>query len=513
MQVAARQGALLYEDNALRLRLVVLVALSLALGAMSVFRFPLNHDAAWLLYLAGQVNHGARMYVDFPEVNPPLIVWLNMPIAYAAEHLSLPVGTLFRVVVLALSCASVFGSAYILRSSMGTVANWSWLSAASFAAVALPGYDFGQREHLALLLVLPYLAEAATRHTAAEHRRILHFSAATCAAMGVALKPHFLLLPLLVEAVIILRTGRRLSAAPLVIASLIGAYGICVLLLTPEYFPMARMFARSYWNYSGKWFSFVFIPEFHIAVLLVVVAWCVRPNPGILLHTLSVAAAAFTIAALVQHKAWTYHWYPVIALAWLLFAQAATASMTYRERWPPHLIVCLVATLLTAITYVNSQRNATKSNPFPEMLGPTIEELGGGPVMIFATPLRATFPLVIEPGIGTSSRFPSMGVIRAAHISQDTELARYVSNALAEDMRNTPPRLLIVETSASFDYWTYLLQDPHLADALRHYQLAKIVGNFRFFNIPAGRRTEDDSIHSHREPAVKREKTPTLGGQ
>jgi len=65
--------------------------------------------------------------------------------------------------------------------------------------VAGHGYDFGQREHLAVLFILPFLAEAAMRSVAVGPKRTLHFAVAACAAIGAALKPHFFLLPLLVE--------------------------------------------------------------------------------------------------------------------------------------------------------------------------------------------------------------------------------------------------------------------------------------------------------------------------
>lgn len=103
--------------------------------------------------------------------------------------------------------------------------------------------------------------------------------------------------------------------------------------------------------------------------------------------------------------------------------------------------------------------------------------------MILATPLRAAFPLVTEPGIGTSSRFPAMGVMRAASMNHDQELAEYVRNAVREDLQRIPPRLLIVET-ASFDYLAQLSRDPQVAKALAEYELVKTVGPFRFFKRP-----------------------------
>jgi len=41
---------------------------------------PVNPDIALFLYDAGRVLDGAQLYRDVVEINPPLIVVLNMPV-------------------------------------------------------------------------------------------------------------------------------------------------------------------------------------------------------------------------------------------------------------------------------------------------------------------------------------------------------------------------------------------------------------------------------------------------
>jgi len=74
-----------------------------------------------------------------------------------------------------------------------------------FALVPAAGYDFGQREHLAVLMSLPYLAVAALRLQPAPVSRSWRSGVALVAAIGFAIKPHFLLVPALVEGLIFLR--------------------------------------------------------------------------------------------------------------------------------------------------------------------------------------------------------------------------------------------------------------------------------------------------------------------
>lgn len=474
----------------------LLLAVSLWLGARSVFASLLNHDVAWLLYLAGKVLQGARLYVDYPEVNPPLIVWLNLPLAYAAQQAGLAPATVLRLAVLALAVASVGWTAAILRRSLGSGPAWCGLLFAAYAAIALPGYDFGQREHLALLLVLPYLGGAVLR-LEAELLSCRHaMAAAACAAVGLALKPHFLLVPLLVEG-LLLWHGRRLPWRETLLMGALGAlYGVLVLWLAPDYLSMLALLSRSYWNYASEnWFDFLRVPQCQAAIILVGISWWAPSPHQAVRRVLSAAALGFALAALIQHKAWSYHWYPPMALGWLLFSQAAAAALAQRRAQGVPLSPVLVgsaALLLSAVALWSAPRDSLKLNPYPAQLGPVIRRLGGGPVLMLATPLRVAFPLVTEPGIGSTARFPAMGIALAARQSGDAALEDYLRRTLAEDMRKMPPRLLVVEARPDpevpgWDYLAFFTQDAALARMLGQFQQVGEVGKFRIFqHKPAG---------------------------
>ena len=53
------------------------------------FNAELVSDAAWFLYVANGLLHGKSLYVNFMEVNPPLGMWLTVPIQWLALHLNL----------------------------------------------------------------------------------------------------------------------------------------------------------------------------------------------------------------------------------------------------------------------------------------------------------------------------------------------------------------------------------------------------------------------------------------
>lgn len=468
----------------------IMLLVSVLLGSFSIFRYPINHDVSWLLYLSSRVVDGAKLYVDYPEINPPLIVWFGMPMAIAANLIGASVETIFRLFVLALALISVSCSVLLLRNKLGTNAEWALLSFVLYAVITLPGYDFGQREHLALLLALPYLAESVLRMQGNTRIGFAHVGAAALASAGFALKPHFLLVPLLVEAVLVLKTRRPPAPGPFLIGGAMLLYFAAICIVTPGYFPMLRMLTRAYWIYTNANWLDILLSHYCLgAIILGGFAWIVRPEPRNAFCIISAASIAFALSALVQRNGWSYHWYPSAAGCWLLFALAMVATVSKRRIFntgAAQLVVGLVSMLMSALAFAIAPHAAQALNPYPAQLEPIIRQLGGGPVMVLASPIPVSFPLVTRPGIGTSSRFPTMGMVAAAFMTRDHDLDRYMHETFAADMRTTPPRLLVVEQRPDglpekFDYLEYFAQDPVVADELANFEMSGQVGKFKIF--------------------------------
>lgn len=469
----------------------LLFGLCFALGAVSIFQFPLNHDVAWGLAMAKQVRGGARLYVDILELNPPLIVWLNMPVSAAAEWLHVAPGTVFRVVVLALALASIAVVAAVLMSheSMRT---WQLLSSPlCYAAVALAGYDFGQREHLASILALPYLAMALPRLNGESTQRSWRLFAAALAAIGFAIKPFFLLVPMLIEGLVVMQTRRRPDGSGYLIASVMVLYLVAVLQFTPEYLPLATMVSRVYGaGYLGIGpFDFLLAPNFRLAVICAVFAWIVRPPPRGMLCILSAAALGFAGAALIQQKGWNYHWYPAAAMSWLLFGLAGAEVAARQNRVSTAALPSLVGIVmvcLSALALAVAPHKGELENPIPPLFTPVIRELGGGPVMVFSNALRVAYPLVSQPGIGSSSRLPTVVLLSAAINARQPVFEKYLRDAIVADMVSKPPNLLIAEVAPwglapSLDFITYLSRDPLFARELSSFRVVREVAGFRFY--------------------------------
>jgi hypothetical protein len=83
-------------------------------------------------------------------------------------------------------------------------------------------------------------------------------------------------------------------------------------------------------------------------------------------------------------------------------------------------------------------------------------------VIIFST-FQVSFPLVTEPGIGSSSRFPTMSIVQAMEKGGNRAAVAWIHRCFAQDFQRTPPRLLLLETGEDgrpvVDFIEYFKQD------------------------------------------------------
>src|SRR3984957_18207251 len=136
--------------------LLLLTALGIVLFVM--LRTPLKDDIAWLLYVARRWLAGRELYVDVVEVNPPLIVWISaIPIQIAgvlridAQYTATPffvaavLGCAWWTASLRRGSSRLFEDRVPVFAAIGTV------------LLVVPAGDLGQREHLLVAAILPYL--------------------------------------------------------------------------------------------------------------------------------------------------------------------------------------------------------------------------------------------------------------------------------------------------------------------------------------------------------------------
>ena len=503
----------------------VVMTLAFGLGAVPVFLGVLNHDVAWYLHLAGRVLAGDRLYVDVIETNPPLIVWLSIVPRFVAESLGVSDILTLRVSVLALIGGSLLLTGRVLLSGLPDRpgARRLRLLLALFILLLLPGYDFAQREHLMLALVLPYLVTASGRATGREPGVKLAWVVGLAAGVGLALKPHFVLPWLAVEAwLAAIGRGRRTWARPEVLAVVgVGvAYAAAVMAITPDYLRLMAGFGPVY-AASGRsaWLDSLGQPATVVAALAVLgMAATRRPgDPGRRsLGPILAAVLGFLAVSVLQGKGYSYHYYPPLALAVLLVGLIALGGSRSPARGAGLAEVLMVATLASLVLLVAVAqfgdsaacrgRPGRLNTPLGRMIRVVNQEAGGGPIFVFSPAVPAGFPLVTYGRVGLSSRHPALWFLPAFHprgftghsgrIEAMGEVERFLFDSVVDELLAGEPTLLFVdETERSrafeggcFRYLDYYALDPRFAGFLREYEPWTKVDDFRVYRRKSGSR-------------------------
>jgi hypothetical protein len=102
---------------------------------------------------------GRTLYVDLFDVNPPLIFILSVPAALVARLSGLPAMVVWTLQVGALAVGMAACAWRLMRSRVGggSLAFWVLAGLVPFLLLGFPLEHFGQREHVFMVLTVPYL--------------------------------------------------------------------------------------------------------------------------------------------------------------------------------------------------------------------------------------------------------------------------------------------------------------------------------------------------------------------
>jgi hypothetical protein len=313
---------------------VVLVCGALVVLASFAYRVSVNgigHDQYSYLLEAQHLLAGDTLYgPHLSETNPPLIIWFSAVPVLLASWSGGSAALFLRLLVIAMIFLSAAWCARIARFS--TLRNPAAIVLLGLAILAIElsigGDDFGQREHLLMILLLPYVFACASGSVV---RLPLAERCALGMAAGIALwfKPQQVIILVALELFLAIRVRslRRLLAPELV--SLVSSSLILLalaLVFTPLYFTgTVPLLLDTYWALGTTSTLVLALSLRHYTFLaLTLVAACavlprfLRDSPtaaGLIL-----CSVAASIAYDIQHTTWRYHAYPhwaLLQLAWV----------------------------------------------------------------------------------------------------------------------------------------------------------------------------------------------------
>ncbi len=475
---AARQGS--WTVTPLHAVVAVFMAAIMLRGVL-----PFNVDVSWWLIVCERMLDGQRLYVDILETNPPMagfVYMLGVVLAHAmhARPEVVTNGLIFLLIAASLALAwRALRFSSLRERAGGAAAVW-----ATAVLTILPMYDFGQREHLALVALLPALAVYILRANRERVAPSAILIAGLCAATTMNFKPYFVFGVgfCIVTAAVQARDWRVLFAPEnWIAAALVVIHALCIVAFYPEYFTLIYPLVHDVYLLLKMPLLFILLTSattlWLLAVMVVLALQSRRQKVDVAALVMMAGSLGFAISFFVQGKGWGYHAYPMVALGLLAAGWAITAgddeqAASRRLRAGAMLVVAL--TFANACVWFNSSVDMRRVQEEVTLLGPRPK------ILVLSAAAVIGHPMVRELGGTWVSRQEAFWVrevvrraLRDGTIDQATadRLAGYVAReraGLIEDFKKQPPDVVVIDNQDS-DWGSWAAADPEISALLKAY--------------------------------------------
>jgi len=474
----------------------VLVAAVFGVAALWRSGTHLSHDAAWFLMAAERILDGAVLYRDIIEVNPPLGIWAVLPIVALSRATGLDVIVLYTAGVFLLAALSLRICDDVLARSGGP--ERTLVPLLCLTMLLVPGGDFGQREHLLLILSLPYFLLRSLRLRDAPVPLYLAVTVGVLAAIGIGMKVHALLAVIAAEAACAMLDRRRSKHFPpeflaFLLASVVHVLSVWIAapLFFTDNIPLGVAAYLPYYRVQGfSGMARVILVTF-LALLLIREALR-RQSP---LAPLSIVVGAISIGfslAYALQAGFRYQFLPAAAMSVVALGLLA---IIIRERLARIVISCVVATKVLAGAVGSLSYNGAFFEASIDSL-----RIDARSFFIASTNVSHGFPLALERGLHWTSRFPTQWLAPyVADSDPEDSIARFAREAVVEDLLAGKPDIVFIDRRPRQDYFkgppldflSFWGGDPRFSCFWTQYRLAERRSGFDIWTRVASRESGD----------------------
>ncbi|HEY6430448.1 MAG TPA: hypothetical protein VIZ17_00570 [Acetobacteraceae bacterium] len=504
-------------DAAARFVAILIVLLLAATFAMHIYWIIPNHDEDWYLIAVARMLDGGRYITDFMEPNPPLIMLLMAPPVILARLMYVEPYYVFALFVCLLIAASVLLVMPTLSWVFAGDPAGAQIALACYAAILSlhPAYQFGQREHLFVILFCPGLFWFAAREAGRRSSSTSDWVAIVLASIAVLIKPFYLLVTaiLLAFRVVRHRTWRVAIDAPVaVMVAVTLLYGGVILFAFPEYLVEAAIQRQVYFGWDRAWSTLAQASRDAVTVLsLVILLTELGPFGAAIrrfLRIVYLAAAVCLVLGVAQKKGWPYQLLPTIEIAGCALAfqlLILRAAVVERRSWGR--LVAVLGALVIQLWFValepwRETTALTRPRFHREPLISTLGQMAAGKsVLLLTSGFQMGFPSMT--GARLAGRAPSQilvpGIVKLANGNADQRaraatLHQLAVQELVEDIRRYHPDFIAVDRRTvkqalpdGFDMLHFYDVDPVFVSAWHNYGLARSIPGWDLYarNRPA----------------------------
>lgn len=480
----------------------LLTFIMIAAAATAQFAGYMNLDNAWLMHVAKRVVDGEQLGRQVIESNPPLIVYMLEIPALMAKYLNLSVMNSFTIFMIGLMVLS-------LGLASRFVKDRNIFLCLVFALAFIPSWAFGEREHIFIILILPYFVSLWD-----EGKKPFWFIllSGVMAGFGFALKPFFLAIwatSVITKMVLDRRFWSFINWQNIFIGATIAAYVAYLVFIDKIYInEIMPLLVKYYGGYNSQ-ASEVYKQSLQLTLLCQVAFWIVFiKDRKLLTRPMYFANFANLIASLmiiIQAKTWLNYFYPPNFFGFI--TNVLITAVLYDNLKPlwnkvAALISSFILMLFVIIAISTNMKVGLRINEdrTENIIDVFDKYADGKSVYMLTFDLGTIFPAVLYTNAQYHGRYGHLwslpGMYNKANLSDEEIIYRPPGERLDDetkliaqvmaDMNNNPPAIVIVMDSKyysretgnyKFDFIKYFSQEPEFAEMWKNYRRIKRIGN------------------------------------
>lgn len=475
----------------------------------------LHKDVAYLLHEAGLMLQGETYANTIFEPNPPLILFLSMPPFLLSKIASIDLLSAMRLYVILLAMMSaalsyvlirkIFHEKFLVRFVAYTVAA---------TLLFLPAHQFGQREHLLMIFILPYLFAAGLR---LENKKIpLAFALVIgiMAAIGFSIKPHFLFSLILIELYFCVTKHSLFGwvrIESLCIAAWMMLYIGLILIVYPTYLKVVYPLWWPYYKMLVHPLRSVLVyPSLLYALSTIIFYYLMRRTNHyrMISQVFLLALIGFIFSFLLPRVNWYYHILPALSASSILLAIALgqfVKNIFQSKHANYEIVFSLIISLFFAVPFIQSSLFLVDSILFYDSQNTwsrLIDFLNKASPNNSFDYFSNTHSLIILEEYAHAhyvGRFPSLWWLydyaflkyKPIHVAKayyDNQFP-WFANAVAADLKTQKPQFIIIDLDSEsekyygqkIDYLKELFLSPGFKKAWRSYQPIKTIDQYEIY--------------------------------
>ena len=482
-------------------------------GIITQIYMMLNFDVSWLMKVTNKLLNGGHYYTDFIETNPPLILYIYTPAVFLAKIFHIGFNLAFKTYTFIVAIGSLYLCNILMRdifSNADKYIRYALLIAISFVFILMPGYSFGEREHFALMLTLPYLFLLDLRLSNKSINFYLILLIGIMAGFGFAIKPYFLFTLIACELYFMYKR-RNLFACirseTVIIGAFILIYLSSIFIFNSNY--LYKVFPLVYRLY----FVAVKAPIRLVLLQGTIIFWLVALGVYFLFYEklryrslatiLIFASMGYLISYLIQHNTWYYHLLPTLAIATMLMIllmgekiSDMVAKYKFGIRWFDIILLVLLSIFIVISPIIDTavhirtgiltskhmrtnnlfqyvKRNAYKQSIY--VFDDRIIMVSGLVDFAHATSASRFPSQLFMPGIEWLSNMPHLSKTRKKQLAKDK---KEITNIVVADLQKYKPKLILENISKinlppnrkHFDFIRFFSKDSRFRKLFKSYK-------------------------------------------